>query len=99
MNRRTLFETRRQLLIVKSSIVVTKLKITFNFLSYNLNDHEKSFFCKGYNFAIPPRANEYSEFSPPFEMVFRETSNLDIDNFNKECVKSRLRDGAYSSFK
>ena len=32
-------------------------------------------------------------------MVFRETSNLDIDNFNKECVKSRLPDGAYSSFK
>ena len=32
-------------------------------------------------------------------MLFREITNLDIGNFNKECVKSRLRDSAYSSFK
>ena len=32
-------------------------------------------------------------------MLFREITSLDIGDFNKECVKSRLRDGAYSSFK
>ena len=32
-------------------------------------------------------------------MLFREITSLDIGDFNKECVKSRLRDSAYSSFK
>ena len=74
-------------------------KVKFNFSNYNLNDHEKSVLCKGLNFAIPPKAIEYSEFLLPFEMLFREITSLDIDNFNEECVKSRLRDSAYSSFK
>ena len=41
--------------------------------------------------AIPPIAIEYSEFLQLFEMLFRETNTLDIGNFNKECVKSRLQ--------
>ena len=32
-------------------------------------------------------------------MLFREITSLDIGDFNKEFVKSRLRDSAYSSFK
>ena len=32
-------------------------------------------------------------------MLFREITSLDIGDINKECVKSRLRDSAYSSFK
>ena len=74
-------------------------KLIFNFSSYNLNDHETSALCKGLNFAIPPKAIEYLEFLPPFEMLFREFTSLDIGNFNKECVKSRLWNSAYSSFK
>ena len=41
-------------------------------------------------FAIPPKAIEYMEFLLPIEMLFRNMTNLDIGNFNKECVKSRL---------
>ena len=74
-------------------------KVIFNFSSYNLNDHEKSVLCKVINFAIPPKAIEYSKLLLPFEMLFREITSLDTGNFNKECVKSRLRDGTYSSFK
>ena len=55
--------------------------------------------CKGLKLTIPPKAIEYSEILLPFEMLFRETTSLDIGEFNKECVKSRLRDSAYSSFK
>ena len=73
-------------------------KVIFNFSSYNLNDHEKLVLCKGLNFAIPPKAIQYSEFLLPFEMLLRQLTNLDTGNFNKECVKSRLRDSAYSSF-
>ena len=67
-------------------------KVIFNFSSYNLNDHEKLVLCKGLNFTIPPKAIEYSEFLLPFEMLFREITSLDIGDFNKECVKSRLQD-------
>ena len=62
-------------------------KVIFNFLSYNLLDHEK------------PKATEYSGFLLPFEMLFRESTNMGIGNFNKKCVKSILWDSAYSSFK
>ena len=55
--------------------------------------------CEGLKLTIPPKAIEYSEILLPFEMLFRETTSLDIGEFNKECVKSRLRDSAYSSFK
>ena len=74
-------------------------KVKFSFSSYNLNDDEKSVLYKGLNFAIPPKATEYSEFLVLFEMLFSETICLDICNFNKECVKSRLRNRAYSLFK
>ena len=53
-------------------------KVIFNFLSYNLLDHEK------------PKAIEYSGFLLPFEMLFRESTNMGIGNFNKKCVKSIL---------
>ena len=54
---------------------------------------------KGLSFAIPPKTIEYSEFLLPFEMLFRDVNSLEVSNLNKECVKSRLRDGTYTSFK
>ena len=35
----------------------------------------------------------------PFEILLRKIFSLDISNFNKECVKSRLVGVTYSSFK
>ena len=43
-------------------------KVIFHFSSYNLNDHEKSVLCNGLNFAILPKAIEYSEYLLPFEV-------------------------------
>ena len=74
-------------------------KVIFNFSSYNLSDHEKIVLCKGLSFAIPPKTIEYSEFLVPFDMLFRDINSLEVSNLNKECVKSRLRDSAYTSFK
>ena len=74
-------------------------KIIFNFSSYNLSDHEKLILSKGLSFAVPPKAIEYSEFLVPFEMLFRDINSLEVSNLDKECVKSRLRDSAYTSFK
>ena len=55
--------------------------------------------CKGLSFAIPPKTIECSELLLPFEMLFRNISSLEVGYLNKECVKSRLRDSAYTSFK
>ena len=32
-------------------------------------------------------------------MLFRDINSLEVSNLNKECVKSRLRDSTYTSFK
>ena len=50
-------------------------------------------------FAMPLKAVVYSEFILPFEMLLREITSLDVGNFDKLCVKCRLRGSAYSSFK
>ena len=42
---------------------------------------------------------EYSEFLLPFEMLFKDITNLDTGNFNKECVKNKLHKSTHSWFK
>ena len=74
-------------------------KVIFNFSSYNLSDHEKIVLCKSLSFATPPKTIEYSKFLVLFEMLFRDINSLEVSNLNKECVKSRLRDSAYTLFK
>ena len=39
---------------------------------------------------------EYSEFLLPFEMLFKDITNLDTGNFNKECVKNKLHKSTHS---
>ena len=62
-------------------------QVRFNFLSYNLNMHEKIVLIKGLGFANPPNTIEYSEFLIPFEILSRYITSLEVNNFNKECVK------------
>ena len=60
----------------------------------------RSRFCvKGLNFAILPKSIKYSDYLLRFELLFRDVNSLNFSSFNKECVKSRLQDCAYSSFK
>ena len=74
-------------------------RVIFNFSSYNLSNHEKIVLSKGLSFTIPPKTIEYSELLVPFEMLFRDINSLEVSNLNKECVKSKLRDSTYTSFK
>ena len=75
-------------------------KVLFNFSSYNLNDHEKSVLCKSLNFCYSTKNYLLSVQNVfPFKMLFGEITSLDISNFDKECVKSRLSDKAYTPFK
>ena len=74
-------------------------QVIFNFSSYNVSDQEKIVLSKGLSFAIPPKTIRYSKSLVPFEILFRDISRLDVSNLNKECVKSRLQNSAYTSFK
>ena len=64
-------------------------KVIFNFSGHALNTTEKSLLSKGLNFAIPPKNINYAD-----DVDFLEVANLD-----KEFIKSRLRDSAFSSYK
>ena len=69
-------------------------KVIFNFSGHVLNTTAKSLLSKGLNFEIPPQNINYADCMLPFELLHRDVSNLD-----KEFIKSRLRDCAFSSYK
>ena len=69
--------------------------VIFNFSDYVLNTTEKSLLSKGFNFAIPPKNINHVDFMLPFELLYRDIDSLEVSNFDKEFIKSRLR---YSAF-
>ena len=74
-------------------------KVIFNFPDHILNITEKSLLSKGLNFAIPPKNINYADFMLPFELLYRDVDSLEVSNLDKEFIKSRLRDSAFSSYK
>ena len=71
----------------------------FNFSSHVLNTAEKSLLSKGLNFAIPPKNINYADYMIPFELLYRDVDSLEVSNLDKEFIKSRLRDSAFSPCK
>ena len=41
----------------------------------------------------------YANYMLPFELLYRDVDSLEVSNLDKEFVKSRLRDSAFSSYK
>ena len=74
-------------------------RVIFNFSSYELTDKEKNVLCKGLNFSIKPGLIEYSEFSLPFELLFRNIKREDLCNEDVSSTKARLLDIALTSTK
>ena len=74
-------------------------KVIFNFSSHVLNTTEKSLLSKGLNFVIPPMNINYTDYMIPFELLYRDVDSLEVSNLDKEFIKSRLRDSAFSSYK
>ena len=73
-------------------------KVTFNFSSHELNDDQKSLLCKGLKFSIPPKHLDYPDHMLPFKLLFRGINEIEITNADKEFMKSRLKDSAFTSF-
>ena len=74
-------------------------KVIFNFSGHVLYTTEKSLLSKGLNFAIPPKNINYADFMLPFELLYRDVDSLEVSNLDKEFIKSRLRDSAFSSYR
>ena len=74
-------------------------KMIFNFFSHDLSDDKKSLFCIGLNFLIPPKRLDYSDHMLPLELLLNDINKNDIPNEDKEFMKSRLEDSAFSSFR
>ena len=103
-----MFATRFWFLIKKSSLKLRKHKERNHVIYFiekwvkiltHIKILIKLYLIFKFKIATPPKVIQHSEFLELFEMLFREITSLNICNFNKECVKSKLQDSAYSSFK
>ena len=72
-------------------------KVIFNFSSHELSDDEKLLLCKGLNFSIPKRL-DYADHFLPFELLFRDINKNEMPNEDREFIKTRLKDPAFTSF-
>ena len=51
------------------------------------------------DFTKPPRNINYADFLLPFKLLYRDVDSLEVSNLDKELIKSRFRDSAFSSNK
>ena len=73
-------------------------KVIFNISTHELTDDEKLLPRKGLNFAIPPKRLDYADHMLPFELLFRAINKHEMLNEEKEFIKTRLKDSAFTSF-
>ena len=71
----------------------------FNFSSHSLTEHGKSLPSRGLNFAIPPKNVNYADYLLPFELLCRDIDLCDVPSYNKEFIRIRLRDCAFTYFR
>ena len=53
---------------------------------------------KGLNFSIPPTKLNYADCLTPYELLYRNVKNLDVDSNTLDSIKARIRDTAFSTF-
>ena len=51
------------------------------------------------NFAIPAKNVNYADYLLPFELLFRDIDLCEISSYDKEFIRSRSRDCAFTSFR
>ena len=74
-------------------------KVSLNFSSHELLDDQKSLFCKDLNFSILPKRLDYADHMLPFELLLRVINKNEMPNEDKELIKTRLKDSAFTSFR
>ena len=74
-------------------------RLIVNFSDHFLNTTEKSLLRKALNFMMPPKNISFADFMLPFQLLYSNVNSLEVPNLDKEFIKSRLRDSAFSSYK
>ena len=62
-------------------------QVIINFLSYQLNDVEKSLLAKGLNFALPLKILNRADYLLPFETVYRDIKTVDVPSSDLDIIK------------
>ena len=73
--------------------------VLFSFSNRSLTEHGISLLSRRLHFAIPPKNVNYADYLPPFELLFRDSDLCEVPNYDKEFIRSRLRDCAFTSFR
>ena len=73
--------------------------VLFSFSNRSLTEHAISLLSRRLHFAIPPKNVNYADYLPPFELLFRDSDLCEVPNYDKEFIRSRLRDCAFTSFR
>ena len=74
--------------LLVSTLTHDPKEVIYNFSSYVLSETEKTLFCKGLNFTIPPKKLKFENYLLPFEILFRDV----CDNSNKASDDNCLLD-------
>ena len=69
-----------------------------DYSSHVLTESEKSLLFNCQNFAIPPKTLEYADYLLPFELLYHDRHNLDINNEKKQVLKTKIKDCAFCTF-
>ena len=77
--------------------VIDPENVIFNFSSYELSDNDKSLLSNGFNFLLPNKQFEFSEYLCPFELLYHEVSHFSKNSSDKELLKSKLKELGLSS--
>ena len=73
-------------------------KVNFNFSSHELSDDEKVLLCKGLNFSISPKRLDHADHFLPFELLLKDINKNEMPNEDRQFIKTRLKDPAFTSF-
>ena len=72
-------------------------KVLFKFFNYSLLEQEKSLLSRVLNFVIPPKNLNYADYLLLFELLFRDIDFCEIPSYDKEFMRSRVRNCAFTS--
>ena len=74
-------------------------QIIHNYSSHILSSEQELLLIKGLNFAVPPKKLRYEDYMLPFELLYRDFSNIECKKEDLVFAKNELRHIAYSSYK
>ena len=61
-----------------------------NFSIHILTKAEKSFWCRGLQFSLPPKTSEYADYIVSIELICRDIKTSNLNTLQNETTKSKF---------